>query len=130
LTEDQHRALAFIEAGNGQGYGPSADEVETWLREPASPPGLYNYVSLTMSAAMHGFSRGLVTDQLLRLRWVAGYSGELFTQPLGTALVLRLRVPVRTRAGCRRGENSTRHPPPGPLLPAAEPGGAVSLAML
>ncbi|CCH86960.1 conserved protein of unknown function [Modestobacter italicus] len=87
LTEDQHRALAFIKACNGQGYGPSADEVETWLREPAIPPGLYNYVGLSVSAAMYGFSRGLVTDQLLRLRWVTGYSGELFTQPLGTALL-------------------------------------------
>jgi hypothetical protein len=87
LTEDQHRALAFIEACNGQDYGPSPEEVETWLREPATPPGLYNYASLMMTAAMYGFSRGLVTEQLVRLRWVTQYRGGLYTEPLGTALL-------------------------------------------
>jgi len=37
LIEDQHRALAFIAACNNQGYRPSANQVEDWLDEPATP---------------------------------------------------------------------------------------------
>jgi hypothetical protein len=84
LTEDQHRALAFIDACNNQRYAPSADEVERWLEEPATPPGPWNFAARWTRT---GLERGKVTDQLVRLGWVLGDGGGLYTLPLGQALL-------------------------------------------
>lgn len=89
LTEEQHRALAFIEACNSHGYGPEPDEVARWLAEPRKPLS-------DMYAAMASFSmlggvlhRGAVTDQLVRLGWVyrADARTRLFISELGEALL-------------------------------------------
>ncbi len=34
LTEEQHRAIAFLHAANEGGYAPSHEEVEAWLHKP------------------------------------------------------------------------------------------------
>jgi hypothetical protein len=83
LIEEQHRALAFIAACNNQSYRPTADQVEDWLDEPATatPYGLLRKWTV--------FSRGMVTEQLVRLGWVFEdvRNGELYILALGRALL-------------------------------------------
>jgi hypothetical protein len=88
LTEDQHRALAFIEACNSQGHFPTDSDVERWLAEPAQPVPRGAVLGATHSLfrVLYGF-QGSVTDQLVRLRWVTEAAGRLFTEDLGRALL-------------------------------------------
>jgi hypothetical protein len=90
LTEDQHRALAFIQACNNQGHAPTQDDVERWLTEPRQP---MSTMQAFMSSAAIGFNsifgRGAVTDQLVRLGWVyeADARSRLYISALGEALL-------------------------------------------
>ena len=89
LTEDQHRALAFIQACNNQRHGPRLDEVERWLTEPSRPLSTMQMLTTQVGSLGRLFGQGAVTDQLVRLGWVylAEARQRLYTSALGEALL-------------------------------------------
>lgn len=94
LSEEQHRALAFISAVNAGGYLPLEENVEKWLSDPS--PGLIPGATIgyAMMSAMNalrsvGWHRGKsVTSHLVDLEWAAkDPSGRISLTQLGEALL-------------------------------------------
>lgn len=84
LTDEQHRALAFIGACSNRGYAPTPDEVQRWLTEPSNPIADPYAAMIRIAHAANVIYPGSVTDQLVRLRWV--YRVEARSRLLITAL--------------------------------------------
>lgn len=91
LTEQQHRALAFISAANSGGYSPTSDELDRWLSRPTSNNGAGKLMDMlgvrAVNALMNPYGTAEpVADHLSYVGWVAGYPGLRLTA-LGKALL-------------------------------------------
>lgn len=87
-TETQHRALAFIEACEKSGYGPTKWEVEIWLGDPRPAES----VSDPAFSWSHGASRlsednESELEHLEHLAWISSLDERLRLTDLGRALL-------------------------------------------
>jgi hypothetical protein len=86
LTEDQYRALAFLQACNDQHYAPTDDEVTRWLD---APPMAWTSLSAAsyMIGTLNRLGQGSVTELLVHLTWAYRVSSRLYIDELGRALL-------------------------------------------
>ena len=108
VTDDQHRALAFVEATTTYGYRPSS-EVLAWHASPKPRGGLVPRWNVVIGRALSQTFASLyeangepesVVDHLVRLGWLAKRSDGLELTPLGRALLLAAeRIEERSEAG-------------------------------
>lgn len=87
LTDDQRRALSFVQAANDGGFQPKSEDVEAWLAEPTSTSDMLGgWVWRHMRTTLGSNS---TTEHALSLGWLAsGSRGQHLTiSPLGRALL-------------------------------------------
>jgi hypothetical protein len=88
ITENQHRALSFVEACNGSGYSPRKSEVELWLKEPVPASDLgrtFGTLTASLFDGMFG-TRSNILDHMVGLHWIIESPLLTITQ-LGRALL-------------------------------------------
>lgn len=92
LSEEQHRALAFVASATRGGYEPDEADLEAWTKhhQRRSTGGIASLSTFAMEAyesAMKG-ARESMTSHLLNLRWlVRDRRGGLSLTRLGAALL-------------------------------------------
>lgn len=92
LSDEQHRALAFVASATRGGYEPDQEDLEAWTRhhQRRSTGGIMSLSTFAMEAydsAMKG-TRESMTSHLLNLRWLDhGRRGGLSPTRLGEALL-------------------------------------------
>jgi hypothetical protein len=86
LTDEQHRALAFIEGCNRSGYSPTRVEVDAWLKERVPPTSLTEALVSTTASWRELFGRGDTAEHMLKLGWLSD-SPRLRLTDLGRALL-------------------------------------------
>lgn len=93
LTEDQHRALAFVAAANAGGYAPRPSQVDAWVTSPFTLSGTVSVLARQLAhfrtvtdTIIEGGARSSVSD-LLALDWVSVSRGGARLTDLGKALL-------------------------------------------